>query len=331
MINKYIVSFFVFGISTLFFLSPNCTAYANNPPDQGHSSINASNQAPANGSSTINVTVTLEDNNGNSDSGDSVSFSSPNDSAAVFSPGSTTLNSSGQASFTVTSTNAQTDEITVVDTTSNTTLADLGEITFSANGPTATPTPTCGPAATPQITNAVSNGDNEITLTWTDSDSSSVEYYILSYGTASGKYVYGNPNIGGPGTTSYTVSALNDGTTYYFAIEATNSCSTSSFSNEISAVAGSTTSPTSSPDVSQSEEPSIIPSEQVSPQTSPSQGEPVLSVSPTDSQTSSPGLLFIVIDNWKKILLVLVILILLGIGGYFYVRKYGMPKFRKPW
>jgi hypothetical protein len=60
---------------------------------------------------------------------------------------------------------------------------------------------------------------------------------LISYGIASGKYIYGNPNIGRQGTTSYTVGSLTGGKTYYFVVAASNSCGASGFSNEMSVIA----------------------------------------------------------------------------------------------
>lgn len=289
--------------------------FANNPPDQGNSTLTASNQAPANGSSTINVQITLKDSSGNPDAGDSVTFSSPNDSTVVFNPSSTTLNSSGQTSFTMTSTNAGTDNVTVTDTTSNTTLADLGQVTFTSSSttPTETPTPTCAPVTTPQLTAATPNSSSQITLTWTDA-TGPVNNYVLAYGTSSGNYVYGSQNIGSQGTTSYTVSSLTQGTTYYFAIQAVNACSTSPFSNELSAVAGAATPTTSTNDdttsvspVSQSPSPQVSPSNAVSPSVE-SFGSPT----PAPSGSSSVG----------KILFIIILIILLGVAGFFIYKKY---------
>ncbi|HUD45042.1 MAG TPA: Ig-like domain-containing protein [Patescibacteria group bacterium] len=229
----------------LFAVFPSKIVLANNPPDQSHSSLSASNQAPADGSSTVNVTVTLQDSSGNPLSGDSVSFTDPNNSTAVFSPSSTNLNSSGQATFTITSTNAQTDNITVTDNSSNTQLSALGQVTFTSITPTPTITPTCSSVGAPDLTSATSNSSGQITINWTAPSSGDVDHYVLVYGTASGQYQYGDPNIGGSSTISFTVNSLSNGTTYYFAIEAANSCSTSSNSNELSAVAGG--SPTSTP------------------------------------------------------------------------------------
>jgi hypothetical protein len=62
--------------------------------------------------------------------------------------------------------------------------------------------------------------------------------YRLHYGTASGNYA---SNIDATNQTTITVLGLTDGVTYFFAVKAYNSSTTSAFSNEVSAV------PTSSP------------------------------------------------------------------------------------
>jgi hypothetical protein len=90
------------------------------------------------------------------------------------------------------------------------------------------------PGSAPKLASAVANGTSQITLTWTAA-TNPVTYYLLAYGLTSGQYIYGNPNIGGHDTTSYTVSNLAKGTTYYFVVKAVNICNPSNFSNEISA------------------------------------------------------------------------------------------------
>lgn len=62
-----------------------------------------------------------------------------------------------------------------------------------------------------------------------------ISYYLVAYGTEPGKLQYGNPNIGGKGTTGYVVENLSGGQTYYFRVRAGNSCTPGDFSNEIAA------------------------------------------------------------------------------------------------
>jgi hypothetical protein len=53
--------------------------------------------------------------------------------------------------------------------------------------------------------------------------------------------------MGGQGTTSYTVGNLATGKKYYFVVRAGNGCTPGTFSNELSAVAGETPTPTPAP------------------------------------------------------------------------------------
>lgn len=59
-------------------------------------------------------------------------------------------------------------------------------------------------------------------------------YFMLAYGTKSGEYIYGNPNVGNPETSEYTVIGLSSNSRYYFAMRAVNGCAPGPFSNEIS-------------------------------------------------------------------------------------------------
>jgi len=94
--------------------------------------------------------------------------------------------------------------------------------------------PTCGdkaPAGAPILTSAVA-GINSVTLTWLPAPAP-VSYYLIACGTSSGKYLYGNPNVGGPGTTSYTITNLSANTSYYFVVRAGNGCAPWPFSGEL--------------------------------------------------------------------------------------------------
>lgn len=90
------------------------------------------------------------------------------------------------------------------------------------------------PGSAPTLTSATTSGANQITLTWSKA-SNPVTYYLITYGTSSGSQQFGNPNIGGSGTTSFTVSGLSGGVTYYFKVRAGNGCTPGDYSNELSA------------------------------------------------------------------------------------------------
>jgi hypothetical protein len=117
--------------------------------------------------------------------------------------------------------------------------------------PMPTPTPTgCwdpAPGGSVELKTASPSGTHDITLTWTEA-TDPVSYYLLSYGLAAGQYIYGNPNIGGQGTTTYTVGGLTTGKKYYFVVRAGNGCTPGTFSDELSAIAGEIPTPTPQPE-----------------------------------------------------------------------------------
>ena len=77
-------------------------------------------------------------------------------------------------------------------------------------------------------------GRGEVTLRW--SKVSGATHYTVTYGTASGSYQYGSPDIGD--VDYFTVQGLNPGQRYYFVITAVNVCASSGYTNELSATAG---------------------------------------------------------------------------------------------
>jgi hypothetical protein len=133
-----------------------------------------------------------------------------------------------------------------------------------------------------KITAAESSGDHSITLTWTDA-ANPVTYYLLSYGLSSGNYIYGVPNIGGQGTTAFTVAGLTTGKTYYFVIRAGNGCTPGTFSNEMSAVPGAAATPQPEADRPLDETSSIaeIPTDTPTP--------PLASSGPAEAITPAPA------------------------------------------
>ncbi|MBI2051642.1 fibronectin type III domain-containing protein [Candidatus Roizmanbacteria bacterium] len=92
------------------------------------------------------------------------------------------------------------------------------------------------PSSPPVLLSAIS-GDRSVTLIWTEAQDP-VTYYLLRYGTSKENFAYGNPNIGGKGTSSFTVGDLTNGTKYYFQVMAGNGCKPGEFSNTLTAVSG---------------------------------------------------------------------------------------------
>lgn len=88
----------------------------------------------------------------------------------------------------------------------------------------------CG-ASTPGVPTLLSatKTGSKANLSWTSV--SGITNYALSYGLSSGNYIYGVSNTGN--TTSFTVSDLDPGKDYCFAIRAVNDCMPGGLSNEI--------------------------------------------------------------------------------------------------
>ena len=100
--------------------------------------------------------------------------------------------------------------------------------------------PVCGesnPGSAPTLLSVVPSGANSLTLNWGKAQDP-VTYYLVTYGTQAGEQLYGNPNVGGSDTTSYTINNLSGGKRYYFQVRAGNGCMPGTYSNELSAVAG---------------------------------------------------------------------------------------------
>lgn len=77
----------------------------------------------------------------------------------------------------------------------------------------------------------------QVTLYWDSAPHAN--RYAVAYGTKSNKYLYGADNIGSENARSYTVKSLASGQKYYFRLAAANGCSSSPFSDEVTATSGS--------------------------------------------------------------------------------------------
>ena len=233
--TSYMKRNIICGIIACLFLATH--VFAGNPPDQGKSTINGT-MVPADGLTSSTVTISIKDATGNTVSGnDSIVITSTNSSTS-FNPSSVTLDGSGIFYTQMKSTFVGSVPVTVTDSSVNTQIT--GYVYFYQPGTAAPPPGACldpAPGSTAKLISAVSSDAHAITLTWTDADNP-VTYYLLSYGLSSGNYIYGVPNIGGQGATSFTVGGLSTGKKYYFVIRAGNGCTPGAFSNELSAIPG---------------------------------------------------------------------------------------------
>ena len=91
--------------------------------------------------------------------------------------------------------------------------------------------------STPPILSSATPGNGSITLTWVETPNP-VTNYVLQYSTSPYGMEYGSPDIGGKGTTSYTVSGLQNGVKYYFKIRGVYECQPGKLSNRITATPG---------------------------------------------------------------------------------------------
>ena len=324
---------FIFIFAALLFLpslalanSANVTSNNSTPAADGQTvsviniDVNDDSSNPVGSGDQITLTNTnsdsglnIIDNNNGTCNGSSRTTSSQ---AATGSDGSGTPGNEVQ--FGVCSTNAGTDTFDVSDSSGN-----VGSINISFQATSVTPTPTpeastsctdATPGGTPQLNSAVTNGNNQIILTWTDAPDP-VSNYLISYGLESGKYIYGNPNVGGQGTTTYTVGALSPGTTYYFVVEANNGCTSGDYSNEVSATttgSSGTVLSANSDTSSDTSTPSVTPSVTPNPTPTPS----AVSVTPTQAVSSS--------GISKKIIAVFVIIvvgIIAALGLFVYKKR----------
>jgi len=112
-------------------------------------------------------------------------------------------------------------------------LSQLLAPTLSAPAPPSSSSPP--PSPSPPTSTLPPPGTGSALLSWTPDSGSNLAGYKIYVGTAPGQYGYpGSPIVIGPAS-SYTLSNLPQGQTYYFAISAyTYSGTESSLSNEVS-------------------------------------------------------------------------------------------------
>lgn len=95
--------------------------------------------------------------------------------------------------------------------------------------------PCSRPSAPSSVQAQTGPGAGQVTLYWTPAGNA--DYYAITYGLASGGYIYGSPNIGN--NSQYTVSGLAPGRVYYFVLTSvSNVCGSSGYSEEAQSRAG---------------------------------------------------------------------------------------------
>lgn len=119
-------------------------------------------------------------------------------------------------------------------TTSSSSSSGNGDGGGGGGGSTAAPSCNDTKPGSAPVLARVAAGLNSVILTWSEA-LDPVSYYLVVYGTSLGSLQFGNPNVGGKGTTSYTVLGLSGGMTYYFKVRAGNGCAPGDYSNELSA------------------------------------------------------------------------------------------------
>lgn len=222
-------------------------AFAGNPPDAAQSSLSAttsgSDSVPADGNTTASMTLTLKDSGAIPLAGDTVNLSIPSDPTAVINPTSTTLDGSGQAIFTITSTTVGTDNIDAVDVTTGTTLTALGQVIFTPI-PTSSPSnnsagssngsSSCtqqSPTGAPDLFQ-VNTTKTTATLFFTQPAGGNFNGYRIFYGsdTNANSYSVHFSQGSSTGANTYTINSLTPNTLYYFKIRAENDCASGPFS-----------------------------------------------------------------------------------------------------
>lgn len=180
---------------------------------------------------TLSIFVGTDQNGNTLNIVRSASTSSGWTSDGIVSP-ATCLVANGLCTFQATKASYYATTLSVGSSTSTTTSSSGGG--FSAAG-----APLCNdtkPGSAPTLLSATA-GQNSVTLNWSAA-ADPVTYYLVNYSLTPGVFQYGNPNVGGSGTRSYTVEGLSGGITYYFKVRAGNGCAPGSYSNELSATPG---------------------------------------------------------------------------------------------
>jgi fibronectin type 3 domain-containing protein len=115
-------------------------------------------------------------------------------------------------------------------------LSAAGESANSAQASATPQAPAVPPAAPTNLT--ATPGDTQVSLTWSAS-SGATSYNVKRSGTSGGPYT----QIAASASTSYTDTALTNGTTYYYVVSAINSTGESANSAQVVAVPGVSTPP----------------------------------------------------------------------------------------
>ena len=154
------------------------------------------------------------------------SMTTPNNGTVVIVSGSTTT-------VTYTPNTGSTDSASFDYTLSDGAVTDTGTVTISVAAVPALPTKPTGLTA--------SAGLGQVTLNWTDPFDGSIDKYEYAQSDSASNLAWSdiaNSANGGTNGSSFTVTGLTNGTTYSFAIRATNSEDTSDATDPVTATPG---------------------------------------------------------------------------------------------
>jgi hypothetical protein len=309
-----VLNIFLFVLLSL--LSP-VVVYANNNADTNNSTITVNTGSiPADGSTTATISIVVKDGSGNVLPGDHVMLVSTNDpglsiNGSLFGTNSLTgaTDSNGSVVFTVKSNNQNpiTDTFTASDVSNSPPVplgSSGGKVTVAFTASSSKACPDGAPGSAPRLISAIASGNTKIILKWA-SAADPVSHYLLAFGTKTGQYIYGNPNIGPKGTTAFTVDNLINGRKYFFVVRAVNGCAPGSYSNELSAVVGGIIRLTSAPVKTNTPTPMIINNDTV--QESPTA---IPTIQPTETPIPKLTLIDSVINSKFTIFGLIIIIIL---------------------